>query len=119
WVIRRAADLRDAYSDTEHFSSQGGNPFAAIVGESWNMVPTELDPPFHTAVRSLLNPLFSPPRMRALEDKLRDAARHYSGLIKDRGHCDFIRDFACPFPVSVFLDLMDMPHDKTALFLQW
>ncbi|MEA3300393.1 MAG: cytochrome P450 [Pseudomonadota bacterium] len=119
WVIRRAADLRDAYSDTEHFSSQGGNPFAAIVGESWNMVPTELDPPFHTAVRSLLNPLFSPPRMRALEDKVRDAARHYVGLIKDRGHCDFIRDFAFPFPVSVFLDLMDMPHDKTALFLQW
>ena len=119
WVIRRAADLRDAYSDTEHFSSMGGNPFAAIVGESWNMVPTELDPPFHTAVRGLLNPLFSPPKMRAMEDKVRTAARHYIERFKDRGECDFIRDFAFPFPVSVFLDLMDLPHNRTELFMQW
>jgi cytochrome P450 len=119
WVIRRSADLRDAYVDTEHFSSAGANPFATAIGESWNMVPTELDPPTHTGFRALLNPLFSPPKMRALEDKVRAAARRYIGRFKAKGGCEFMRDFAFPFPVSVFLDLVDLPHEKTALFMQW
>jgi cytochrome P450 len=119
WVVRRAADVRELYKDTEHLSSASANPFAMSVGETWSMIPTEIDPPAHTAFRSLLNPLFSPQRMAALEDKVRDAARHYIGQFKHRGRCDFIKDFAFPFPVSVFLDLIDLPHDKTALFMQW
>src|SRR3546814_9329603 len=67
WVLRRAADVREAYKDTEHFSSMGANGFAAAIGESWTMIPTELDPPLHTGFRALLNPLFSPPRMRSEE----------------------------------------------------
>src|SRR3546814_15611292 len=27
WVLRRAADVREAYKDTEHFSSMGANGF--------------------------------------------------------------------------------------------
>src|SRR3546814_6473738 len=99
WVLRRAADVREAYKDTEHFSSLGANGFAAAIGESWTMIPTELDPPLHTGFRALLNPLFSPPRMRAMEDKVRKAARHHIASFKDKGKCDFIRDFAFPFPV--------------------
>ncbi len=119
WVLRRGEDVRDAYKDTEHFSSSAANPFAAAIGESWSMIPTELDPPLHTGFRALLNPLFSPPKMRALEDKVREAARRYIARFRDRGSCEFMQDFAFPFPVSVFLDLVDLPHDKTDLFMQW
>src|SRR3546814_388737 len=119
WVLRRAADVREAYKDTEHFSSMGANGFAAAIGESWTMIPTELDPPLHTGFRALLNPLFSPPRMRAMEDKVRKAARHHIASFKDKGKCDFIRDFAFPFPVSIFLDLIDLPHEDTARFMTW
>src|SRR3546814_10907401 len=38
---------------------------------------------------------------------------------KDKGKCDFIRDFAFPFPVSIFLDLIDLPHEDTARFMTW
>ncbi len=119
WVLRRGSDVRDAYKDTEHFSSAGANPFAAAIGESWNMIPTELDPPLHTGFRALLNPLFAPRKMRALEDNVRAAARRYIARFRDRGECEFMKDFAFPFPVSVFLDLMDLPHDKTELFMEW
>src|SRR3546814_15234273 len=68
---------------TEHFSSMGANGFAAAIGDSWTMIPTELDPPLHTGFRALLNPLFSPPRMRAMEDKVRKAARHHIASFKD------------------------------------
>src|SRR3546814_18517989 len=75
----------------------GANGFAEAIGESWTSIPTELDPPLHTCFRALLNPLFSPPRMRAMEDKVRTAARHHIASFKDKGKCDFIRDFAFPF----------------------
>lgn len=119
WVIRREADLRAVYLDTEHFSSQGANPFAAAIGEQWNMIPTEIDPPDHTRYRALLNPLFSPNRMAQLEDKVRSIACRYIDDLKERGSCDLMLDLAFPFPVTVFLDLIDLPHEETPTFMQW
>src|SRR5271170_7584453 len=57
WVVRRGEDLRALYLDTEHFSSADMMPFAKFIGETWNMVPTEIDPPGHGAFRAILNPL--------------------------------------------------------------
>src|SRR3546814_17169122 len=54
-----------------------------------------------------------------MEDKVRKAARHHIASFKDNGKCDFIRDFAFPFPVSIFLDLIDLPHEDTARFMAW
>src|SRR3546814_15179290 len=51
--------------------------------------------------------------------KVRKAARHHIASFKDKGKCDFIRDFAFPFPVSIFLDLIDLPHEDTARFMTW
>src|SRR5690554_6638962 len=60
WIPRRLEDLQAIYLDTEHFSSAGFSPYAMLVGESWNLVPAEIDPPGHTAYRALLTPLFTP-----------------------------------------------------------
>src|SRR3546814_13690984 len=85
----------------------------------WSSYVCSSDLPLHTVFRALLNPLFSPPRMRAMEDKVRKAARHHIASFKDKGKCDFIRDFAFPFPVSIFLDLIDLQHEDTARFMTW
>jgi len=63
--------------------------------------------------------LFAPKKMQALESKVRDAARRYIGKFKDRGRCEFMSEFAFPFPVSVFLDLMDLPQERMNDFLEW
>src|ERR1700679_3024760 len=43
WVVRRNADLRKIYSDTENFHKRGNTGFAQMIGESWDIIPTELD----------------------------------------------------------------------------
>ncbi|MGW8204688.1 MULTISPECIES: cytochrome P450 [Sphingomonadales] len=119
WVVRRAEDLRKIYADTDSFGKRGNTGFAAGIGESWDIIPTELDPPRHTGFRNALNPVFSPKRMGELDGKVRLRAREYIDKFKDKGECDFVRDFAIPFPVSIFLDLLGLPQEEMQQFLDW
>ena len=119
WVLRRAADLRAVYQDTTNFSSMHFAPFAKLIGESWFEVPVEADPPLHGMYRAVLNPLFAPKRMQALEAGVRASARSYAERLRDRGECELMQDFAFPFPVSVFLDLVGLPQARMAEFLAW
>ena len=119
WVPRRLETLQALYMDTDHFSSEAFSPFPTLIGETWNLVPVEIDPPAHAVYRTLLNPLFTPGRMRKLEDKVRDAARESIAAFKDSGECEFMGDFAFQFPIVVFLDLMGLPHDRMEQFMEW
>ena len=119
WVPRHLEDLQALYMDTEHFSSKGFSPFSMLIGESWNLVPAEIDPPNHAAYRTLLNPLFTPRRLAALDDKVRQAAREFIAKFKDRGECEFMNEFAFRFPIVVFLDLMGLPHERLEEFMEW
>ncbi|KJS05061.1 MAG: cytochrome P450 [Gammaproteobacteria bacterium BRH_c0] len=119
WILRRKEDLHALYFDTEHFSSKGYSSFAKFIGETWNQVPTELDPPEHTLFRVALNPLFSPPKMMKMEDDIRHRARHLINQFKDRGSCELMGDFAFPFPVAIVLDLMNLPQERMDEFRLW
>ena len=119
WILRRKEDLHALYFDTEHFSSKGYSSFAKFIGESWNQVPTELDPPEHTLFRVALNPLFSPPKMAKMEDDIRRRARHLIDQFKDKGQCELMGDFCFPFPVAIVLDLMNLPQSRMDEFRLW
>jgi len=119
WVPRCMADLRAIYLDTEHFSSKDFSPFAPITGGTWANTPAELDPPEHGAFRQLINPLFTPKAMAALDDKIRLYAREYIEGFRPNGECDFVRDFALKFPIKVFMELMGLPLDRVEQFLAW
>jgi cytochrome P450 len=119
WVVRKAEDLKEVYSDDDLFTKKGFSGFAAMIGEDWNLVPTELTGETHQKVRRVLNPVFSPAKMFSLDDVVRNRARELIGKFKDRGHCDFVKEFAVPFPVSIFLDLFGLSQDHVAQFLAW
>jgi len=119
WVPRRDADIRTVWSDTEHFTSRGFPPWAGLVGESWYLVPTEVEPPQHTAFRTLLNPLFTPRKMELLEDRIRRYAREYLLGFRGKGGCEFMKEFAYAFPIKVFLELIGLPEELVGDFLHW
>jgi cytochrome P450 len=119
WIFRRAEDIKKVFNDTESFIKKGNTNFAQMIGEEWDVIPTELDPPRHTAVRKALNPMFTPATVGAFEHKVRQRAQEYIAAFKDRGHCDFFKEFAVPYPVSIFLDLLGLPVDRMAEFLEW
>lgn len=119
WVVRRSADMKKIYADTEHFHKRGNTGFAKMIGESWDIIPTELDPPVHTGFRQALNPVFAPSRMLQLDAKVRERARFYIETFKDRGHCEFVSEFAVNFPITIFLDLIGLPQERQPEFLEW
>ncbi|WP_242127347.1 cytochrome P450 [Sphingobium sp. Sx8-8] len=119
WVPRRAEDVRKVFSDSEHFTVRDMAPFARLCGESWFLVPAEVDPPLHTVLRSTVNPLFTPKKMALLEGKIRQYAREYVREMAPRGQCNFMNDFAFEFPIRVFLELMGLPQERVAEFLSW
>jgi cytochrome P450 len=119
WVPRRAVDLQNIYFDNEHFSVRGFAPFSKLVGDSWYLVPAEVDPPHHALLRGLVNPLFTPKRMASLEDKIRLYAHDYVAGLRDRGSCEFMNDFAFEFPIKVFLELMGLPQERMPQFMAW
>src|SRR5690606_4835458 len=54
-----------------------------------------------------------------LEDKARAAARQCIETFRDRGTCELMTEYAFPFPVSVVLDMLNLPQDRMDEFLEW
>jgi cytochrome P450 len=119
WVVRRAEDLRAIYNDTMNFYKQGNTRFAAMISEDWDIIPTELDPPRHAGFRAALNPVYSPSNMAKLDGRVRERARVFIDRFRHRGTCEFISEFAIPFPVTIFLDLLGFPQQEMDQFLEW
>ena len=119
WVFPRAEDQRRIWQDAEHFSSQVIQPFAELAGGDWNMIPIEQDPPQHTRYRKLLNPFFTPKALAPLNNKIRGYARSDIAKFAARGSCEFMFEFAFAFPIKIFLEMMDMPIERTNEFLDW
>jgi cytochrome P450 len=81
--------------------------------------PLDLDPPDHAAYRVLLNPFFAPRVVAELEAKARALTVQLIDDLKPKGGCDFVADFARVLPVTVFLDMMDLPLSLRTQFIGW
>lgn len=117
WVLTKAEDIRQMLQQTDVFSS--AQPRSHAMGETWRLVPLEIDPPEHALFRAPLNPLFSPTRIKQLEPRLRALTIELIDKIKDRGECEFVRDFGEQFPVRIFLELMGLSGDDLGKFRDW
>jgi cytochrome P450 len=119
WMISRADDVRHVLQHPELFSSHGIAGFSAMVGESWPLIPLELDPPDHGKYRTLLNGIFSPGKIKALEDGVRERAVSLIAAVADKGECEFVEAFARPFPVAIFMQIMGLPDEDFDQLVGW
>src|SRR5689334_23582679 len=69
WVATRYADCYKILQDWEHFSS---NPTPEASEQLAGDLVITLDPPRQQKFRKVLNPYFSPARMKALTPQIRD-----------------------------------------------
>lgn len=119
WVIARHALLTEAFMDWESFSSEASEDLMRMIGVDWNFNPVHIDPPKHTAYRKLLLPTFTPKAVGHMEQSVRDTCDRLITPFEDLGHCDFVKDFAIPFPTYIFISLMGMPIDMARQFFTW
>jgi cytochrome P450 len=119
WIATRHDVINEVFMDHAHFSAERPGMIADLVGENVRLNPIEIDPPAHHGYRRNLNPLFTPKAIATLDGSIRDTCKTLIARFATKGTCDFVADFAVPFPSYVFLDLMDMPRDMAPQFIAW
>lgn len=117
WMLLTADLVREAYQTPEVFSSSATIP--TVPHPDWTWIPTMIDPPQHADYRRILNLAFSPRYVRNIEDQIRrDCVETIESFLAD-GRCDFLGQFANVFPTQVFLRILGLPQEHTAMFMGW
>ncbi|WP_454796314.1 cytochrome P450 [Novosphingobium lindaniclasticum] len=70
----------------------------------------------HAAARSLLNPLFTPSRLRANGEFMRGYAEDMVRGLVERGGCELVAEVATPFVTMVIADLLGVPAQDREAF---
>ena len=119
WLLTHVEDINEILRDADRYTKKGMAAFAQSIGEDWLTIPTEPDPPLHAEYRRPLNPYFAPQRMAAMRDQLRERADRLIDTFKDRGECDFVKEFSQKYPIYIVLDLLGLPQERLDEFLEW
>jgi cytochrome P450 len=122
WWFTGYEACRAAFQDWETFSNdltlpEGVGPL--LVAEKFLGIPVYVDPPEHRQWKRLLDPLFAPNEMAALEDDIRGYAAELLDPLRDRTECDLVTEFAMPFPTMIFCRLMGLPVEDHAMVMWW
>jgi cytochrome P450 len=113
-VVSSRAAVDEVLRDPASFTSRD----IVQLGNVRPLIPLSIDPPEHKKYRRILDPLFAPRRMDAIEEDVATRVNHFIDAFIDRGSCNFTEEFAIPFPSAVFLGLMGLPWEELDTLLR-
>jgi cytochrome P450 len=105
WVVTRYEDVLAVAQDWRTFSSAHGvsvPPTESAVPA----IPEHVDPPLHRSYRQIINRYFTPQAVAHHEPATRRLVRRLVDDFIEAGECDFMADFARPFPGLTFFELV-------------
>jgi cytochrome P450 len=105
WVATKYEDILEVAQDWETFSSAHGLtvPTAPIAVRN---LPVEVDPPVQRVYKRLINPFFTPRAVAAYEQTTRELVNRLIDNFIESGACEFMDDFARPFPSRAFFEMV-------------
>lgn len=120
WIVTRYEDVRHVLSAST-MSSDRLTPFYESLKDQRRDVLSGVmrylnlwlvfkAPPEHTRLRRMLNTVFTPGMIRALEPGIRATLTHILASIDPRREIEFMRDVAVLLPAYVILDMLGVPH---------
>ncbi len=102
YALTRFKDVTDAALDWHTFTSSQKTPIPdATTPDRPPRAPAEVDPPYHTAYRDLLNRFFTPDYIRGIEPTIRRTARTLIGRCVSLGDVDAVATFTFFMPIQV------------------
>jgi cytochrome P450 len=114
WVATRYEDVLGIAQDWATFSSAHG----VSVPETKMTVPAipeHLDPPLQRTFKRLINAHFTPAVVSRHEDGTRELVTRLIDGFVESGRCDFMAQFARPFPGLAFFDMfLNAPPGEVA-----
>ncbi len=121
WALSRYDDVLAGFRDWEGLSNTQGVSLEREQVREARLVMSFLgmDPPRHDHLRNLVSRGFTPRRVRDLEPRVRDLARHYIDAFVDKGECDFIDEFAGKLPMDVISEMLGVPQEDREELRAW
>ncbi len=113
WALSRHEDVLAAFRNVDTYSNAFGvslDPSAFSPDAHRTMSFLALDPPRHTRMRSLVGKGFTPTKVGAMEDRIREITLEHLEPALERGSFDFISDFAGRVPMDVISELVGVPR---------
>jgi cytochrome P450 len=115
-IAASRAEVEQVLRNPDLFSSN----FSSGLGDMKNkrpLIPLQTDPPAHRKYRKILDPLFSPPRMKALEPQVTNLVNELIDGFAGAPEIDFAQQFSVPFPSQVFVTMLGLPLEELPQFL--
>lgn len=78
-----------------------------------------MNPPDHTRLRRLVQPVFSPKTMASYQDRIERTVGDLLDRAGAAGEFDFVSAFAAPLPIAVITDLLGIPDADTETFARY
>ncbi|MEZ5209275.1 MAG: cytochrome P450 [Acidimicrobiales bacterium] len=111
WALSRYDDVQQAFRDPARYTSTEGIALESRGPNQTLQTLIVLDPPEHTAMRKLVNRIFTPRRVAELEAETRRIVTGYLDRIVEGGdRCDLVADLTGPFPMDVISAVLGMPE---------
>ena len=115
WVIAKHEDVSHISRNQELYSAaEGVRPRVAAP-----MSIISMDDPEHTRQRRLINRGFTPAKVRALTDHIRELSNQIIDEVAHRGEVDFVEDFAIHVPLIVIAELMGLDPGQRDQLYKW
>jgi len=120
WVVSTQPEVLEVSRDPSRFQS-GKGILTMEIGIEYPSPPTMMhtDPPVHTRYRKLVQPGFSPSRIRALEAPLRALVTRLLDELPTGEPVDIVPALAEPYPVHVIADLLGIADEDRDRFVLW
>lgn len=125
FALSRFEDVWDAVRRPDLYSSAQGLTFYPGEIDRLSLAPTivMMDPPRQTELRRLVSHGFTPRRIAALEEDLRQFVRGriaaMAAAAADGGPVDLHRDFSAPLPTFALANLLGIPEPDRGRFDPW
>lgn len=113
WALSRHEDVQKALVDWETFSNTRSD-ILDIIKADIELPPAVImfeDPPVHTMHRGLMSRIFTPRRMAALEDQIREFCRACLDPLVGEERFDIIAELASMVPMKVISMLLGIPEE--------
>jgi cytochrome P450 len=112
-IICHRRDIEEAFRHPEVFASTE----AVDLSNIRPLIPLNIDPPDHKKYRKILDPIFAPRAMAALEQPVAELANQLMDAFEGKEEIEFGPAFSIPLPSQVFLTLLGLPLEELPTFL--
>lgn len=134
WIVTRYDDIKQIFRDHEVFTAQNTitpiTPFTAAMIDKLDQggyhpqpVLSNNVPPSHTRIRTIVNRLFTPRRMKRLEPDIRRLVNEHIDRINARiavdGRVNLVAELTYDLPAEVLFILLGVPAEDVPQVKAW